>query len=106
MVIFSCQVALVDEDEDEDKDEAFDDGDVLGREVGRRWEGGRVSDVSEHNAGGGAPRRWPKTSRPDFPMSAIGAGGTTTTTTTTTMMTMIQLPDLMTILLPPPSPPP
>ena len=85
-------------------DDEFHDGDVLGREVGRRWEGGRVSDVSEHNAGGGAPRRWPKTSHPDFPMSAIGAGGTTTTTTT--MMTMIQSPDSMTILLPPPSPPP
>ena len=79
MLIFSRQVALV--DEDEDKDEAFDDGDVIGREVGRRWEGGRVSDGSDHNAGGGAPRRWPKTSRPDFPTSAIGAGGTTTTTT-------------------------
>ena len=52
-MIFSCQVALVDEDEDEDKDEAFDGGDVLGREVGRRWEGGRVSDVSDDNAGGG-----------------------------------------------------
>ena len=103
MLIFSRQVALV--DEDEDKDEAFDDGDVIGREVGRRWEGGRVSDGSDHNAGGGAPRRWPKTSRPDFPTSAIGAGGTTPTTTTTTTTT-IQSPDSTTILPPPPSPPP
>jgi hypothetical protein len=35
-------------------DDAFHDGDVLGWEVGRRWEGGRVSDVSGDNAGGGA----------------------------------------------------
>ena len=34
-------------------DDAFHDGDVLGREVGRRWEGGRVSDVSDDNVGGG-----------------------------------------------------
>ena len=34
-------------------DDAFHDGDVLRREVGRRWEGGRVSDVSDDNAGGG-----------------------------------------------------
>ena len=34
-------------------DDEFHDGDVLGREVGRRWEGGRVSDVSDDNAGGG-----------------------------------------------------
>ena len=33
-------------------DDAFRDGDVLGREVGRRWKGGRVSDVSDDNAGG------------------------------------------------------
>ena len=45
-----------DDAEDEDEDEAFDDGDVLGREVGRRWEGGRVSDVCDHNAGGGGGR--------------------------------------------------
>jgi hypothetical protein len=59
-------VALVDEDEDEDKDEAFDDGDVLGREVGRRWEGGRVSDVSEHNAGGGGAAAMAKDEPPRF----------------------------------------
>ena len=34
-------------------DDAFHDGDVLGREVGQRREGGRVSDVSDGNAGGG-----------------------------------------------------
>ncbi len=55
VLIFSHQVALVDEDEDEDK--VFDDGNVLRREVGQRWEGGRVSDVSDDNAGGGVPRR-------------------------------------------------
>ena len=34
-------------------DDAFHNGDVLRRELGRRWEGGRVSDVSDDNAGGG-----------------------------------------------------
>ena len=38
----------------EDKDDAFD---YCGRELGRQWEGGRVTDVSDDNAaGGGAPR--------------------------------------------------
>ncbi len=63
-MIFSRQVALVDEDEDED--EAFDDGDVLGREVGRQWEGGRVSDGSNHNAGEGGAAAMAKDEPPRF----------------------------------------
>jgi len=64
VLIFSHQVALVDEDEDEDK--VFDDGNVLGREVGQRWEGGRVSDVSDHNAGGGGAAAMAKDEPPRF----------------------------------------
>ena len=92
MLIFSRQVALV--DEDEDKDEAFDDGDVIGWEVGRRWEGGRVSDGSDHNAGGGGAAAMAKDEPPRF------SNDDDNTTTTWTA------PDLTTILPPPPSPPP
>jgi hypothetical protein len=43
-----------DEDEEEDKDDEFADRDVVGREVRRRREGSRISDVSDDNAGEGA----------------------------------------------------
>ena len=44
-----------DEDLDEDEDDAFNDGVVIGREVGRRWECGRVSDASDDDTRGWAP---------------------------------------------------
>ena len=92
MLVFSRQVALVDEDEDEDI--AFDDGDVLKREVGRRWEGSRVSDGSDHNAGGGGAAAMAEDKPPRFSNVRHWSRGDNDW----------MAPDSTTILPPPPSP--
>jgi hypothetical protein len=42
-----------DKEEEEEEDDTFNNGNVLGREVGRQWKGVGVSDVSGNNTGGG-----------------------------------------------------
>ena len=74
-------------------DDAFHDGDVLGREVGRRWEGGRVSDVSDDNAGGG-DAAMTEDETPRFSNVRHRSQGNDD-----------RAPDSTTILPPPPSPP-
>jgi hypothetical protein len=74
-------------------DDEFHDGDVLGREVGRRWEGGRVSDVSDDNAGGG-DAAMTEDETPRFSNVRHRSQGNDD-----------RAPDSTTILPPPPSPP-
>jgi hypothetical protein len=74
-------------------DDGFHDGDVLGREVGRRWEGGRVSDVSDDNAGGG-DAAMTEDETPRFSNVRHRSQGNDN-----------RAPDSTTILPPPPSPP-
>ena len=38
-----------DKEEEEEEDDMFNNGNVLGWEVGRQWKGGGVSDVSDNN---------------------------------------------------------